>query len=58
MHTNLSFLALLRACSFTLKDNDVEDQIVTKIYKDEAYGTPIFVTEGGATSCWHEDGTE
>jgi hypothetical protein len=42
---------------FTLEDGNVGDRIVTKIFKDEVYGTPIFVTEGGDTSCWHEANT-
>jgi hypothetical protein len=42
---------------FTIGDDDVNDQIGVNIYADPVYGTPIFVTTGGWTSCPSEPGT-
>jgi hypothetical protein len=42
---------------FTISDDDPNDQIGVNIYADPVYGTPMFVTTGGWTSCPGEPGT-
>ena len=44
--------------SFTLADDDFGDHYLTRVYRDPHYGTPIFLTEGGESRCWHANNTE
>ena len=43
--------------AFTLSDDDVGDQFDVAVYKDPIYGTPIFKTLSGRSSCPHEANT-
>lgn len=36
---------------YQYSDNDVNDQVVVDIKKDPVFGSPVFVTVGGQTSC-------
>ena len=42
---------------FTLADPDVGDYFVVQVYLDPSYGTPLFYTASGASSCHHEGNT-
>ncbi|HNY02197.1 MAG TPA: T9SS type A sorting domain-containing protein, partial [Bacteroidales bacterium] len=42
---------------FELKDSDPGDMIALSVKRDKVYGTPVFVTKSGVTSCPHEPGT-
>ena len=42
---------------FHLEDPDYGDYFVVQVFKDPVYGTPLFFTNGGASSCHHEQGT-
>ena len=47
-----------RTVGFTLTDDDFFDNFTVDILKDKAYGTPVFVTKSGQTSCPNEPGTQ
>ena len=42
---------------FHLQDPDAGDYFVVQIFRDPFYGTPLFFTNGGASSCGWEAGT-
>jgi hypothetical protein len=43
--------------SFTLADSDAGDMFDVAIFKDPVYGTPVFRTQSGRSSCPHETHT-
>ena len=45
------------AVSVTLKDDDATDVFALSVAQDPVYGTPIFTTLGGKSSCPGETGT-
>ena len=46
-----------RFAGFHLEDPDDGDYFVVQVFKDPYYGTPLFFTNGGASSCQHEANT-
>lgn len=46
-----------RVDSFTFKDDDAGDQFDVSIKRDKQYDTPMFLTNGGRSSCPFESGT-
>lgn len=52
--------ATTNTITYHLQDNDAGDQFATKIYKDGAFGTPLFKMEtiGNQTSCPFEGGIQ
>ncbi|WP_299107537.1 LamG-like jellyroll fold domain-containing protein [uncultured Tenacibaculum sp.] len=46
-----------RVDSFTFKDDDAGDQFDVSIRRDKQYDTPMFLTNGGRSSCPFESGT-
>ena len=42
---------------YVLSDNDIGDDFTVDIKADKVYGTPVFVTKSGASSCPYEPGT-
>ncbi|KAG2487578.1 hypothetical protein HYH03_013857 [Edaphochlamys debaryana] len=46
-----------RTVSFSLSDDDVGDAFLVKVRNDPAFGTPVFETLAGRSSCPYEKGT-
>jgi hypothetical protein len=44
--------------AFTLYDGDEGDDLIIQVLEDPVFGTPVFKTLGGHTSCPHESGTQ
>ncbi|MBK9338556.1 MAG: hypothetical protein IPM98_19320 [Lewinellaceae bacterium] len=46
-----------KTTGYTLADNDIGDYFTVDIKKDATYGTPVFTTKSGASSCPYEKTT-
>ena len=46
-----------RAVAVSLNDDNTQDLFVVRVSQDSVYGTPIFTTMGGRSSCVGETGT-
>ncbi|RYE27363.1 MAG: DUF11 domain-containing protein [Sphingobacteriaceae bacterium] len=47
-----------KTVSYHLEDNDLGDFFSVGLFEDRKYGTPIFKTVTGSSSCPHEDNTQ
>ncbi|GMU86840.1 MAG: hypothetical protein AMXMBFR48_20810 [Ignavibacteriales bacterium] len=52
-----STVTTVNEVGFSLRDDDVGDAFSVNIYKDRVYGTPVFSTVSGQSSCPWESGT-
>ncbi|QOJ27482.1 MAG: T9SS type A sorting domain-containing protein [Ignavibacteriales bacterium] len=52
-----STVTTINEVGFSLRDDDVGDAFSVNVYKDRVYGTPVFSTVSGQSSCPWEEGT-